>query len=88
MSLEKVQIPSQRPVPLFTPISHGWLFFHPQDMAGFGLAIEMQLDNAGAELTHHGLDTPLDRRIVRAVPGDEFLDDGSQAPRATAAWGG
>jgi hypothetical protein len=38
----------------------------------------VQLDNAGVELTHHGLDAPLDRGIVRAVASDEFRDDRPQ----------
>ena len=38
----------------------------------------MQFDAAGVELAHDGLDTPSDRRMVRAVAGDEFLDNGSQ----------
>jgi hypothetical protein len=51
------------------------------DIAGLGPAFEMQLDNAGVELTHLGLDAPLDRGIVRAVAGDEFLDNGTQGSR-------
>jgi hypothetical protein len=54
------------------------LLIHGQDSAGFGLAIEMQFDTASVELTHDGLDAPLDRRMVRAVAGDEFLDNGPQ----------
>jgi len=35
----------------------------------------MQFDNTGGELTQYGLGAPLDRRMVRAVAGDEFLDN-------------
>jgi len=42
---------------------------------GFGLVIEMQLDPTSLKLPQHILDSPLDRRIVRAVASDEFLDN-------------
>jgi len=51
------------------------LFLHRQDVAGFGLTVEMQLDKPSIELAHHSFDAPLDRRMVRAVAGDEFLDN-------------
>jgi hypothetical protein len=37
----------------------------------------MQFDTASVELAHYILDTPLDRRMVRTVAGDEFLNNGS-----------
>jgi hypothetical protein len=46
------------------------------DVAGLGFIIEMQLDSTGFELTQHDLDALLDRSTVRAVAGDEFLDNG------------
>lgn len=64
--------------PLFNLIARRWLLIHGQDSAGFGLAIEMQFDTARVELTHDGLDATLDRRMVRTVAGDEFLDNGPQ----------
>ncbi len=36
----------------------------------------MQFDSASPKLTQHDFDPPLDRRVVRAVAGDEFLDNG------------
>ena len=36
----------------------------------------MQFDSAGLKLTQHDFDPPLDRRVVRAVAGDKFLDNG------------
>lgn len=38
----------------------------------------MQLDTASVELTQYSLNAPLDRRVVRAVAGDEFLDNRPQ----------
>ena len=58
-----------------------------QDVAGFGGFIEMQLDATRVELTQHCLDAPLDRRMVRAVAGDKFVDHGA-APRTTVVCGG
>jgi hypothetical protein len=49
-----------------------------QDVAGRGLGVEMQLDSARFELTEHVCNARLDRRMIRAVAGDEFLDDGPQ----------
>ena len=60
---------------------------HRQDIAGFGLAVEMQLDQTSVELPHDLRDSLLDRQMIRAVAGDELLDDGP-APRATVAWQG
>ena len=54
---------------LFIPITRR------QDVAGFGRVVEMQFDDAGIELVHDGLDAPLDRRMVRAVAGDELFDN-------------
>ena len=62
----------------FSLIARRWILLHRQDVAGFGRAVEMQLDTAGVELTHHLLDALLDRRMVRAVASDEFLDNGPQ----------
>jgi hypothetical protein len=64
-------------VSLFTRIIGRGLFLRSQNVAGFVLAIEMQFDQPRVELAHHGFDAPLDRRKVGAVPGDEFLDNGS-----------
>ncbi len=52
--------------------------FHSHDVATFGLAIEMQLDSSSLKLPQHILDAPLDARIVRAIAGNEFLDDGPE----------
>jgi hypothetical protein len=65
-------------VSLFTPIARRRFVIPRQDVAGLGLAIEMQLGTAGVELTHYSLDPPLDERMVRAVAGDEFLDNGPE----------
>jgi hypothetical protein len=54
------------------------MLVHRKDVAGLSFAVEMQLDSASVELKQHLLDPPLDRRMVRAVAGDKFLDDGSQ----------
>ena len=48
------------------------------DVAGFGLAIEMQLDPTSLKLLQHILDASFDGRIVRAIPSDEFLDNGAE----------
>jgi hypothetical protein len=64
--------------PLPIPIARRRISLHRQDVAGLGRTIEMQLDTASVELTQHHLDTPLDRRMVRAVAGDEFRDNGPQ----------
>ena len=42
---------------------------------------EEGFDAAGAKLTHHALDAPLDDRMVRAVAGDKLLDHGPQRRR-------
>jgi hypothetical protein len=55
-----------------------FLIARRHDIAPFGRIVEMQFDNSRVELAHDGLDAPLDRGIVRAVAGDEFLDDGPQ----------
>ena len=47
----------------------------------------MQLDSASVELEQHLLDPRLDRRMVRAVTGDEFLDDGLQPADDSCVWG-
>ena len=49
-----------------------------QNVAGRGLGVEMQFDTARVELTEHVCNALLDRRMIRAVAGDEFLDDGPQ----------
>lgn len=67
--------------PLFRPAARRRILFHRQDVAGLGFAIEMQLDTASVELTQHRFNSPLDRRMVRAFAGDEFLDDGPQRRR-------
>jgi hypothetical protein len=38
----------------------------------------MQLDTASVELTQHRLDALFDQRMIRAVAGNEFLDNGPQ----------
>jgi hypothetical protein len=48
------------------------------DVAALGFLIEMQRNAPGIEVTKHRLDTLLDRRMVRAVAGHEFLDNGPQ----------
>ena len=65
-----------RLTPLFRPAFRR-IPFHRHNLAGLGLGIEMQLDPASVELTQDRLDSPLDRRMVRAVAGDELVDDGS-----------
>ena len=60
------------------PVGPRFVALHRHDVAGFSFLIEIQLDLTGFELTQHGLDTPFDRRMVRAVAGDEFLDNRSQ----------
>ena len=52
--------------------------FNCNDVAGFGLGIEMQFDTTSIELTQYVLDSPLDRRIISAVASDEFLDNGTE----------
>lgn len=47
-------------------------------MTGLGLDIEMQFDPAGVELPQDRFDSLVDGRMVRAVAGDELVDDGSQ----------
>jgi len=51
---------------------------HGQNVTGLGFLFEMQLGAAGLELTEHQLDATFDRRMVGAVAGDKFLDDGPQ----------
>lgn len=41
----------------------------------------MQPDLASVQLMQNLLDASLDRRMVHAVPGDEFFDNGPQRPR-------
>ena len=67
-----------RLTPLFIPTAGRWILFHRTDVAGLRFTVEMQLDSASVELKQHLLDPSLDRRMVRAVAGDKFLDDGSQ----------
>ena len=50
--------------------------FERHDVTGFGMAIEMHLDQTSIKLPQHILDSPLDARIVSAVTSDEFLDNG------------
>lgn len=60
-----------------TPSSEGggsW----DDNVAGRGVVFEMQLDAADVELTQHPPDALFDERIVGAVAGDEFLDNGPQ----------
>lgn len=45
------------------------------DIASSGLVIEVQLDATCAKLSHHTFDASFDRRIVRAVTSDKFLDN-------------
>ena len=40
--------------------------------------IEMDFDAADVQLTKHPFDALLNGRMVGAVAGDEFLDDGAQ----------
>ena len=64
--------------PLFIPTARRWILFHRQDGADLGFAIEMQLDSVSVKLKQHVVDAPLDRRMVGAVAGDKFLDNGPQ----------
>ena len=61
------------------------IVLHWHDVAGLGFIIEMHLDSTGFEMAQHRLDPPLDRRMVRAVAGDEFLDNGPQRQQAKVA---
>jgi len=51
------------------------------DVAGFGLVIELQFNPTCPKLPQHILDSPLDRRIVRAIASHEFLDHGPECRR-------
>jgi hypothetical protein len=66
-----------RLTPLFRPAFRR-IPFHGHDVAGLGFGIEMQFDPASVELTQDRLDSPVDGRMVRAVAGDELVDDGSE----------
>jgi hypothetical protein len=47
-----------------------------QDVAGRGLNVKMQLDSARFELMEHVCNALLDRRMIRTIASDEFLDNG------------
>jgi hypothetical protein len=49
---------------------------HRKDVAAFCFVIEMQFNAAGFQMAQHRLNALFDRRMVRAVASDEFLDDG------------
>jgi len=51
---------------------------HGQNVASLGFVIEIQRNAPGVEMVKHRLDPSLDRRMVRTVAGDEFLDNGPQ----------
>ena len=51
---------------------------HGQNVAGLGFLFKMQFDTADIKLTQHQLDALFDERIVGAIAGDKFLDNGSQ----------
>ena len=59
-------------------LARALIVLHRHDVAGLGFIIEMHLDSTGFEVTQHDLDPPLDRSMVCAVAGDEFLDNGPQ----------
>lgn len=54
------------------------IVLYGHDVAGLGFIIELHLDSTGFEMAQHSLDPPLDRRVVRTVARDEFLDNGPQ----------
>lgn len=64
--------------PLFQLTMRRRIHVHRHDVAGPGFAVEIQFDTASVELIQHRLDPPLDQRMVRAVAGDKFLDNGPQ----------
>jgi hypothetical protein len=51
--------------------------FDCHDVAGLGLVIEMQLGATTLKFPKHTFDALLNYRMVRAVPSDQFLNDGS-----------
>jgi hypothetical protein len=65
-------------IPTIIPIARILSVPARQDVAGRGVGVEMQLDTARLELAHHVCNTLLDRRMIRAVAGDEFLDHSPQ----------
>ena len=64
--------------PLLICIGRRAFLLRRQDVAGFGLVVKMEFDTACVELAQYRLDAPLDRRMVRAVAADEFLDNSPQ----------
>ncbi len=67
--------------PPITPVVGCRSLLAGQDVAGRGLGVEMQLDTAPMELADHVCNALLDRRMIRAVAGDELLDNGPQHRR-------
>ncbi|KKM63873.1 hypothetical protein LCGC14_1507050, partial [marine sediment metagenome] len=65
-------------VPSLIPIARRRLLLHRHNVAGLGIAVTMQFHTASVELTNYHLDSSLNRRMVCAVAGDEFLDNGPQ----------
>ena len=63
-------------VPLRTPVVGCRRLAAGQDVAGRGFGVKMQLDSARMELADHVCNALLDRRMIRAVAGDELLDNG------------
>jgi hypothetical protein len=53
-------------------------FTWQDDVANFGRFVEMELGAAGFELTQNSAEARLDGRIVGAIAGYEFFDDGAE----------
>jgi hypothetical protein len=53
-------------------------FVYGQNVAGLRFLFKMKLETPYLEFTQHQLDALSDKRMVGAVAGDKFLDDGPQ----------
>jgi hypothetical protein len=49
---------------------------HWENIAGVRIVIKMEFDLAGDELRQNRLDAAFNGGLIRAVTGDELLDDG------------
>jgi hypothetical protein len=52
-----------------------------KNVAGLGFLFEMQFNTADIELMQHPFDALFDARVIGAVTGNEFLDDGPKCRR-------
>jgi hypothetical protein len=68
---------------LVISVARRWMltFIHRQYVARLGFVFKMQFDFADVKLKQHQFDALFDRRMVGAIAGDKFLNNGPECRR-------